>query len=259
MIPWNRRENMPRNEKALKFEELYMDKMQKWKTAYKERTEFTSKFQLKPEKTKGLYSLAGDPNANKEGEKKEGAEGGGAVAGGADYSGLPTIANYNGPDTSVTTTSSGRPYRSGLKGNLEGTDKWNNKIMEWAKAWKINPMFIKITMALESGGDEKLQEKGGNHNYEPGRGLFQITLGAVDGNYDRGKLFDPDYNAQCFIEVINGKIADAKRKGSPETVYEISWRYNGKPPGKITPYPKVVDEIMKGYGKDSAESIYYNG
>ena len=45
---------MTRSDKNTKAEERYMENMQKWKTAYKERTDFSSKFTLKPEKTKGM-------------------------------------------------------------------------------------------------------------------------------------------------------------------------------------------------------------
>lgn len=243
-------EYMARTDEQLKFEELYINKMTAFKEAYKVRTDFASQFKLKPEKTKG-YMAIGDPAAT----KTEGGPAGASPTGaGVAIGGLLTIDSYNGPDNSATPKrGGGGSYRRGLKGNLAGTDKWNTKIVEWAGKYNINPWFIKITMALESGGNEKLTESGHNTKYEPGRGLFQITIGAVDIQVDRGRLFDPDYNMECFAQVVEGKIKDAERKGSPLTVFEISWRYNGKIDNN--PYPKVVEEIMAGYGQSSSQNI----
>jgi len=241
---------MARSDKEMSFQERYIKNMGLLKEAYKIRTEFASKFKLKPEKTKG-YMIVGDPAA----EAKPNADGSTApTGGGVAVGGLLTIDSYKGPDNSATQKrGGGGSYRRGLKGNLAGTDKWNQKISEWAGKYNINPWFIKITMALESGGNEKLTESSHNTKYEPGRGLFQITIGAVDIPVDRGRLFDPDYNMECFAKVTEGKIKDAERKGSPLTVYEIAWRYNGKISNN--PYPDTFEEIMAGYGQSSKQSI----
>lgn len=53
---------MSRTDKQLSYEERYKQKMEKYKEVYKMRTDFASKFKLKPEKTKGYY-LTGDVEA----------------------------------------------------------------------------------------------------------------------------------------------------------------------------------------------------
>jgi hypothetical protein len=53
---------MTRTNEQLSYEQRYIDKMKEWADAYKSRTDFASKFKLKPEKTKGYYDT-GDPAA----------------------------------------------------------------------------------------------------------------------------------------------------------------------------------------------------
>lgn len=56
---------MARTDKQLSFEEKYQKKMDTYAEIYKERTDFASRFKLKPEKTKGYYDI-GDPSASEE-------------------------------------------------------------------------------------------------------------------------------------------------------------------------------------------------
>lgn len=240
-----------RDEKQLGFEEKYLKKMEKWSEAYKIRTDFVSKFKLKPEKTKGYFTLVGDTSATKtEGEQTN--SDGTVVTG--DTSGLPTAADYKGPAnaTAGNPWSPGKPYRSNMKGVIEATDKWNAQLVQWGKEFNINPIFMKMVMALESGGDANLRERGGN-----GVGLFQITPPNIDTPCDPSRLTDPKYNADIFCKVIhNEKVAQAKAKGSPLTVYEIAWRYNGKS-AKGKPYADTVKELIEGVGRSANESIFF--
>lgn len=74
---------MARSTEQKNYEEKYIKKMEKWQQAYKERTEFVSKFKLKPEKTKNYYGniqVVGSTSGNGSAEKKEDGSASGAPA-----------------------------------------------------------------------------------------------------------------------------------------------------------------------------------
>lgn len=172
---------------------------------------------------------------------------------GKGVSGLPTSADYSGPDSSAAKNSSGKSYKTGIKAQLAGTDKWNTNIIGWANKYNINPLFIKIIIAFESGGNASLVEKGVSGR-EPGRGLFQITPGRVGFDVDPSRLHDVDYAVVQFAKVVESKISAAKGDLS---VKEIAWRYNGKVAGN--PYPDAFMEVYRGLGGGANDTIRADG
>lgn len=201
------------------------------------------------ERLKWIEEYSKEIEANKNKKKGSAEDGSGAATGEATFSGpLPTIADYKGPNKSATTRPSGGSYRTSVHEAIKGSDKWNDKIVGWAKQHNLHPMLMKLIMAIESGGDKDLRERGGN-----GVGLFQITPPNIDTPCDTGRLTDADYNAEIFGKVIhNEKVKYFKVK----TCKETAEKYNGGGAWARS-YANMFEEMMKGFGFDANAPLTY--
>lgn len=123
----------------------------------------------------------------------------------ANVKGMPTAANYNGPDNTG--------YQTGRKAAMKGTDKWNAAVAEGCAKYGMDPVMAKVIMAIETGGNI------GSANNLGTRGLFQIIPSRVDVKVDGAKLQkDGEYNVEAFCKIIKSKMSIIKSKGHPLTV-----------------------------------------
>lgn len=128
-------------------------------------------------------------------------------------SSLKTSAAYKGPDTINV--------RSGWGSALAGTDKWNAMMVKVGKAKGIDPLFLKVIMAIESAGSEKAV--GPPTQYGQALGLFQIIPGAVDTPVDANRLLTAEYNMNKAADIfLNEKASAAKRLGKKMSVVEMA-------------------------------------
>ena len=169
---------------------------------------------------------------------------------------LPTVSDYTGPEASTARNpwakDKNKPYRANMKSVISSSDTWNPKCIEWGRKYNINPIFLKMVLGIESGGQPGLLEKGGN-----GKGLFQITPPNIDTPCDASRLLDPEYNMEILSKVVhNEKVRQAKASKSPLTIHEIAWRYNGKSAnGKC--YADTFGELVDGCKRSRNESIFF--
>lgn len=123
----------------------------------------------------------------------------------ANVKGMPTVANYKGPDNTG--------YQSGRKAAMQGTDKWNEALAKGCAKYGMDPVMAKVLMAIETGGNIALTNALGT------RGLFQIIPSRVDVKVDGAKLQkDGEYNVEALCKVMKTKMAIIKSKGHPLTV-----------------------------------------
>lgn len=126
---------------------------------------------------------------------------------------MKTSADYKGPDTINT--------RSGWGSSLAGTDKWNDLMVKVGKEKGIDPLFLKVIMAIESAGSEKAV--GPPTQYGQALGLFQIIPGAVDTPVDANRLLTGEYNMRKAADIfLNEKANAAKRLGKKMSVVEMA-------------------------------------
>lgn len=126
---------------------------------------------------------------------------------------LKTSADYKGPDTINT--------RSGWGSSLAGTDKWNSLMVKVGKEKGIDPLFLKVIMAIESAGTESAV--GPPTQYGQALGLFQIIPGAVDTPVDANRLLTGEYNMKKAADIfLNEKANTAKRLGKKLSVVEMA-------------------------------------
>lgn len=126
---------------------------------------------------------------------------------------LKTSADYKGPDTINT--------RSGWGSSLAGTDKWNSLMVKVGKEKGIDPLFLKVIMAIESAGTESAV--GPPTQYGQALGLFQIIPGAVDTAVDANRLLTGEYNMMKAADIfLNEKANIAKRLGKKLSVVEMA-------------------------------------
>ncbi|WP_053453622.1 XkdQ/YqbQ family protein [Exiguobacterium sp. BMC-KP] len=126
---------------------------------------------------------------------------------------LKTSADYKGPDSINV--------RDGWGSSLAGTDKWNDLMVKIGKEKGIDPLFLKVIMAIESGGREKAV--GPPTQYGQALGLFQIIPGAVDTTVDANRLLTGKYNMEKAADIfLNEKANVAKRLGKKMSVVEMA-------------------------------------
>jgi len=111
-------------------------------------------------------------------------------------------------------------------GKIKGTDQWNDLILKISNEEKVDPVFVKCIMALESGGTPGVKSKqnsNGTYDY----GLMQVNT-SWGSNFDYNRmLVDNEYAIRCGILVIKRKIEMAECGKNGATVHEVAWRYCG--------------------------------
>ena len=126
---------------------------------------------------------------------------------------LKTSADYKGPDSINV--------RDGWGSSLAGTDKWNSLMVKVGKEKGIDPLFLKVIMAIESAGMESVV--GPPTQYGQALGLFQIIPGAVDTPVDANRLLTGEYNMKKAADIFLGEKANAaKRLGKKLSVVEMA-------------------------------------
>lgn len=237
----------------------YVKNIKEGKEVYQERKDFLKNFSLKDSKKK----------------KKDsgGTDGGESTGGSVVLNGdMPTIKQYVGPDTYYDDIIK-ENYQSGLKAKLEGTDKWNKDIIEQAGKAGVNPLFVKVIMATESGG---------NHSSTPNAydcvGLMQVQGATATGlSLDWNKVRNDEvYNIYAGCLVMKSKLeyakgiinrgknpyADFKSRGYElkATCHGVAWLYNGfsvpsNGSSKVTSggyiYANQIAAMYAGFGRDA--------
>ncbi|MCQ2911685.1 MAG: S-layer homology domain-containing protein [Clostridia bacterium] len=109
---------------------------------------------------------------------------------------------------------------------VRGTDKWNDIILKVSKEEEIDPVFVKVIMAIESAGEagtKSKQNTNGTYDY----GLMQVNS-SWSSSFDLNRMLtDNEYAIRCGIKVIKRKIEASERSGKGGTVFDVAWRYNG--------------------------------
>lgn len=160
-------------------------------------------------------------------------------------------SSYKGPDTIAG--------RSGFKGSLKGTDKWNDKMIEIGKAKGIDPLFLKIIMAIESAGNENALGPWLN-NGDRARGLFQLVPSMIGTDLDWNRLLEGEYNMSKSADIfLNEKGDIAKRLGKKMSVAEMArfWVGYSETDYSYT-YQKWAVGLYAGFGGDPDSLITSN-
>lgn len=218
-----------RTDRQLELENLYVDNLERLKEMFEYRLEFLSRF-----KWPGSESASGDPSAT------QGGGGGGAVSGS-----MPTADDYKGPDV-------GAHGQRNLKQRIAGTDKWNDLLLKVSVQEGVNPVFMKVIMAIESAGNA------GTATSSAGAvGIMQIVP-KYHPEFDYNRMRnDPEYAIACSCKVVKGKAEAAKRSGNPTDVHEVAWRYYGKTAAGKS-YGDQAVQMYEGLGFNPKDSIYDN-
>lgn len=139
--------------------ERYIDRLKKGKEAYQVRKDFLKNFTLKATKpiSPGAKNVDGENFAGVANVKLNGN--------------MPTISQYQGPDQYFD-QKIGRVYQTGIKSKVAGTDKWNDEIIKQAGKAGVNPLLVKVIMAVESGGEHDPTPNGSGYV-----GLMQVGQG----------------------------------------------------------------------------------
>lgn len=248
---------MSRTDKQLSYEERYKQKMEKYKEVYAVRTDFASKFKLKPEKTKGYYETGdveavGPPKGDDKPSK------------GSKYTGtMPTVDDYTGPETTG--------YQSNLPSRIKGTDKWNDLIVEVCEEnGGVNPILVKCIMVNEQAGTP-----GGSVNGVGYVGIMQVNWNnwkkdsRLQGTSDSDVKFQIDCGVKELIGKYKntyqawvkagGKSAGKFRFNSDESakweIYNVAWFYLGYTQA-AEEYPKQLKAVYEGLGYSITDPFY---
>lgn len=184
--------------------------------------------------TKIRYDVTIDANT---GSSTPGAGGSKATVGNMNSS------SYKGPDTIAG--------RAGFKGSLKGTDKWNDMMIKVGKEKGIDPLFLKIIMAIESGGNEEALGPWLD-NGDRARGLFQIVPSKIGTSIDWNRLLEGEYNMRKSADIFLVEKGDiAKRLGKKMSVAEMArfWVGYSETDYSYT-YQKWAIGLYAGFGGD---------
>lgn len=153
--------------------------------------------------------------------------------------GMPTAADYNGPEN-------GAHGQKGLKSKIAGTDKWNTNILTVSNQRGVNPVFVKVIMAIETGG--AIQTK---PNYAGAYGLMQVIKRDYNASkYDWNRMLtDVNYQINAGIDVILTKV---KESGGKTDIHSIASRYYG---GKSNTYGDQTVQMYAGLGYNKSDSV----
>lgn len=156
---------------------------------------------------------------------------------------LMDSSKYKGPDLIAG--------RYGFKGALKGTDVWNDMMIKVGKEAGIDPLFLKIIMAIESAGDSQalgpILSDG-----DRARGLFQIVPSRIDTDLDWNRLLDAEYNMRKSADIfLYEKGGAAKRNGKKMSVAEMArfWVGYSETDYSYT-YQKWAVALYTGFGGD---------
>ncbi|WP_290756267.1 MULTISPECIES: peptidoglycan DD-metalloendopeptidase family protein [unclassified Exiguobacterium] len=155
---------------------------------------------------------------------------------------MRTVADYKGPDTVGS--------REGLGSSIAGTDKWNDLMVKVGKEKGIDPLFLKVIMTIESGGNELAI--GPPTRYGQAIGLFQIIPGAVDTPVDANRLRTAEYNTKKAADIfLNEKGNAAKNRGVKMSVGEMAHFWFGYlQTAEALAYKKLAETLYAGFGGD---------
>ncbi|WP_214855005.1 peptidoglycan DD-metalloendopeptidase family protein [Exiguobacterium sp. s130] len=155
---------------------------------------------------------------------------------------MRTVADYKGPDTIGS--------REGLGSSIAGTDKWNDLMVKVGKEKGIDPLFLKVIMTIESGGNELAI--GPPTRYGQAIGLFQIIPGAVDTPVDANRLRTAEYNTKKAADIfLNEKGNAAKNRGVKMSVGEMAHFWFGYlQTAEALAYKKLAETLYAGFGGD---------
>lgn len=159
--------------------------------------------------------------------------------------------NYKGPDLIAG--------RAGFKGNLKGTDKWNDAMIAVGRQKGIDPLFLKVIMAIESGGDEKALGPILNDG-DRARGLFQLVPGRIGTDLDWNRLLEGEYNLSKSVDVmLNEKGGIAKSLGKKMSIAEMArfWVGYSETDYSYT-YQTWAKTLYAGFGGDPDSLITTN-
>lgn len=152
-------------------------------------------------------------------------------------SAMPTANNYTGPDN-------GAHGQINLRGRLSGTDVWNDLLFEVGKREGVNPVFLKVIMAIESSGNLTA--------YNPtsrATGPFQILpRWYPEFDYDR-MTKDMEYAIWAGAQVVKEK---ARISGKTD-IYTVARYYYDANKGDS--YGKQAVEMYTGLGFSSSDSV----
>jgi hypothetical protein len=178
---------------------------------------------------------------------------------------LPTVDQYKGPDTYVHPVWG--TYQTGLRAKIAGTDQWNEEILAQASKVGVNPLAIKIFMAVETGGHHST-----SINAWDCVGLMQVQIKNI-AEPNRSKIInDPAFNIYYGCKIAMGKHAYAKNliknEGDKYTRYKnmgyelkpnifgVAWLYNGFNISETNKsangalYGYQVAAMYQGFGRD---------
>lgn len=156
---------------------------------------------------------------------------------------LMDSSKYNGPDYIVG--------RHGFVSDLKGTDKWNDLMIKVGKEKGIDPLFLKVIMAIESAGDEDALGKF-LPDGDRARGLFQIVPSRVDTDLDWNRLLEGEYNMRKSADIfLYEKGGAAKRNGKKMSISEMARFWVGYSESDYSyAYQQWATTLYTGFGGD---------
>lgn len=145
------------------------------------------------------------------------------------------------------------------KNKIKGTDKWNDLIYKVSNERKIDPIILKILIALESAGNMKTininyrtNEKG--EKYEDSRDRGPTQINSKNKQFDKYRLLnDPEYAFNAGIDMLELKYKYLIRLDKETTIENVLWAYNGlSKEGEIyrEKFKKIAESIDLDYTKD---------
>lgn len=158
---------------------------------------------------------------------------------------MPKGKDYKGP-------ANGAHGQVNIKGRLTATDKYNDLIFKVSKKRGVNPVFVKVIMAIESAGTMNLISSADAY------GLMQVVRGdGRENKYNWNKMLkDAEYNINAGIDVIFEKAGTAKRIRSNANVFWVANYYYGHQEGWSTSYGEQARQMYEGMGlKDEKNSV----
>lgn len=151
-------------------------------------------------------------------------------------SSMPTSANYTGPST-------GAHGQKNLKSRIAGTDKYNDLIFKVAKQKNLNPVFVKVILAIETAG------KKGTVSSANCYGLMQVRKADNPSAYDWDRMLtDDEYALAAGCDKINEKIKTAQRLKKNQSIRWVAQYYYGYREGWDDSYGRQAEEMYKGLG-----------
>lgn len=161
---------------------------------------------------------------------------GGYYGSGFGPGGMPVSSDYTGPST-------GAHGQVNLQSRLAGTDQWNDLLYKVGKKEGVNPVFLKVIMAIESSGNLSA------YNETSGAtGPFQIIpRWYPEFDYKRMRT-DMEYAIWAACQVIKEKA----RMAGKSDIYSVARYYYDANKGDS--YGKQAVQMYTGLGFSSSDS-----